>query len=78
MTPTILRTAHYRFVIHTRDHLPAHVHVYSPSGHAKFELIDVSCLETDGLTFKELRRLQNFIRENKEILIQAWKEIHDE
>jgi len=78
VSPTILRTAHYRFMIHSHDHTPAHVHVYGPGMHAKFDLMSFECIEAQGVTHRELRKIQSFIEENQTLFLEAWVEIHDE
>jgi hypothetical protein len=78
VSPMILRTANYRFMIHSHDHGPAHLHIYGPGTHMKFDLMNFECKEAYGVTAREIRKIQNFIEENQTLFLDAWAEIHDE
>lgn len=79
MAPVVLRTRNYRFMIHTRDHPPAHIHVYGPDVEAKFVLNPkVACSEAKGLSLREIERIRRFIETNQEFILEVWENIHGE
>lgn len=67
-----------RIAIHTRDHLPAHVHVIGPDAEAVFELTIAGCICTrsHGFSGQDLARIKAFLDENVSTLFLAWESIH--
>ncbi len=75
MNPTVLRKGSFRFFFFSREEERQHVHINSPKGEAKFWLEPTIALHSyTGFSNKELRKLHNYIEENYEEIIQAWKE----
>ncbi len=71
--PTVLRVRGYRFFFFSNErNEPAHVHVQSGDGYAKFWLRPVSPAESLGYDARELRRLEQLIVEHQSVLEQAW------
>ncbi len=73
---TILVYRNIRFVIHTKDHLPAHIHAVSPKGEAKIELESLEYFFCRGYSERDLKMIINLVREKQDILMEAWNEIH--
>lgn len=67
-----------KFFFYANDHDPIHVHV-SNSGHeAKYQLEPLTLLENHGLSSRELRFAEAAIEENKEVILERWKEFFDQ
>ncbi len=74
MAPTIFQTSNIRIVIYPKDHEPAHVHVIGPDAEAKFEIKSMECIENFGFSEKSLRRIKEYLKERRSILLEAWNE----
>jgi len=71
--PTILRIGPYRFYFYSHEpNEPAHVHVDRDEATAKFWLKPISLATSIGFSAKEQRKLQTVVKENQEILLEAW------
>ncbi len=72
--PTELRFGPYRFYFYSYDCIePRHLHVDRDKMSAKFWLDpDVSIVENFGFNRKELRDIEQIMRENVEILRNEW------
>ncbi len=77
--PTVLRQAGFSVMIYTRDHEPMHVHVWHQGNEAiiRFET-DVILLEINGMNRREARLALAIVNENRELLIEKWREIYGE
>ena len=77
---TIHRFHEFRFVIHSNDHDPAHVHLISGDGHAKVQLFGTDgvpqVVRASGISQHKLRRLMKEVLENREEFLERWEEIH--
>lgn len=74
MSPTIFRDGNFRFFFFSREEQRIHVHVTSPDGEAKFWLEPIIALATSqGLSKKQLSKLQILVEEHHEEIITAWK-----
>ena len=67
------------FFFYSREHEPIHVHVEGNDGYAVFDLVgDVFVLrEERGIKANDLKKIQGVIDENKDIIINRWKEHFD-
>ena len=71
--PTIRREGPYRFYFHSGDiGEPAHVHVDSSDGTAKFWLSPVSLHYNIGLSPRELRMIERVVLERRREFLEAW------
>ena len=63
-------------MFYSNDHEPIHVHVIKdPKHEAKFSVDStVELIENNGLKASEIRLAESVIEENKEIIINRWKE----
>ncbi|MEX0272441.1 DUF4160 domain-containing protein [Leptolyngbyaceae cyanobacterium UHCC 1019] len=71
--PTILRIGSYRFYFYSHEpNEPPHIHVDRDDATAKFWLEPISLATSIGFSAKEQRKLQTIVKENQEILLEAW------
>lgn len=63
-------------MFYSNDHEPVHVHVIKDQKHeAKFSVDpEVKLIDNNGLKASELRLAESVIEENKEIIVNRWKE----
>lgn len=72
--PTLFILFGYRFFFWSNDHEPIHVHVSKGDAECKFNVLEVQLVENHGFKKNELRLIESLIEENKEIIIERWKE----
>jgi hypothetical protein len=71
--PTVLRIGPYRFYFYSHEpNEPPHVHVDRDDSTAKFWLEPISLATSIEFSAKEQRKLQTVVKENQEILLEAW------
>jgi len=72
--PTTLRTGAYRFYFYSYDcYEPKHTHVDRDDKMATFWLEPVVRLsDNHGFNAKELRKIEQIINDNREVLINGW------
>ena len=75
MSPTVFRQGPYDFFFYSNEGTePAHIHIRSGSGEAKFWLIPVVLAYNYGYRANELRRLERLVIQNRRHLLEAWNE----
>ncbi len=75
--PTLFIVFGLRFYFYSDEHLPIHVHVQNSDGKAKFNVDpNIELINNKGIKAKDLKIAESIIIENKEIIIQRWKEFH--
>jgi hypothetical protein len=75
--PTLFIINGLRFFFFSFDHEPIHVHVESADGEAKFLIEpEVELLNAGGLKPRQIKEAIKIIKENKEVIIERWKELH--
>ena len=72
--PTLFILFGYRFFFWSNDHEPIHVHVSKGDAEGKFNVLDLEVIDYHGFKKNELRLIESLIEENKEIIIERWKE----
>jgi len=77
--PTVHRERGYRlhFFSDERDE-PPHVHVQHGDGEAKFWLADGSLDYSVGLSAPQLRTLREIVTTNREQMLKAWNDYHEQ
>ena len=71
--PTVLRVGPYRFHFYANESLePAHIHVRSADGSAKFWLSPVALAERHRYDHRELNAIRDLVLEHQEELLNAW------
>ena len=77
---TIHRFHEFRFVIHSNDHDPAHVHLISGNGNAKVHLFgtggEPEVMRVSGIPQHKPSRLVKEVLEDREVFLKWWEEIH--
>jgi hypothetical protein len=78
--PTALRLNGFAVRIHTNDHNPANVHVVRGRGEAKVRLGQgdqpPSLVRVSRMSDREAAKALEIVKENNELLIKKWSEIH--
>ena len=73
--PTVFRIGPARFFFFSNEAgEPPHIHVEQGDGVAKFWLEPISLAFGYRLNARELRRLEQLVRTNRERLLEAWNE----
>ena len=76
MMPELFRFFGFVFFFYSREHEPIHVHVEGNGGEAKFSLNEKTGLfvlqYTAGIKHSDLKKIQQIITDNTEIIKQAW------
>ena len=77
--PEIFRIFGFSFFFYSREHEPIHVHVEGNDGYAVFDLVGDGFVlrEEHGIKTNDLKKIQGVIDENKDIIINRWKEHFD-
>lgn len=75
MMPTVLRIGAFRFFFYSNENAePAHIHVRSADGEAKYWLDPSSLVWNRGFNERQLRQIEQLIRDNQDSLLAAWAE----
>jgi len=72
--PTIHREDGFRFFFFSDEHTPEHVHIEKADTYARVELKTLKVTEKYKLNSKELKKLVNIVRANREKFQGAWHE----
>lgn len=72
--PELFRIFGLRFFFFSNEHLPIHVHVKNADGSAKFEVDPLMLVENKGMKMKDIHLAESVIEENKDIIIEKWKQ----
>lgn len=76
--PVILRYQGFKLFFYSNEGNPlepAHIHVRSADGEAKFWLVpDVQLARNDGFDARTLKNLATVVATNKELLERAWND----
>jgi hypothetical protein len=74
MSPTVHQAGSFRYFFYSREETRVHVHVSHPDGEAKFWLSpDVSLAENRGLSSRQLRTAEHFVKNHQSELKDAWR-----
>ena len=75
--PTVLRIGPYRFHFYSNEgEEPPHIHVRSSEGECKFWLDPVELARNNGIAAHELRQIERHVFEQRNILMEKYREIH--
>ncbi len=73
--PTVLRVGPFRFYFYSNEKgEPPHIHVQRERYTAKFWLSPVMLAGSKRFSSHELRTIQKYVEENRELLLEAWNE----
>lgn len=76
--PVILRIGPFKIIINIKDHWPAHVHCVGPGVTIIIEIMSQRVIRNKGVSPKDTKRLQLYIEENKDVLMNEWRHYHEE
>ncbi|GAB3329944.1 DUF4160 domain-containing protein [Larkinella ripae] len=71
--PTIWVQDGFRFFFFSNEHEPLHVHVEKGDAAAKFTLVPVFLVKSEGMKARELKRAEAIIQERQQEFILKWK-----
>ncbi len=76
--PTVLRIGSFRFHFYSNEgNEPAHIHIRTSEGECKFWLVPMVLLaQNRGVRSQDLRRIEQLIFENLDLLKNAYHEHH--
>lgn len=75
MSPTIYRKGPFRFFFNSREESRMHVHIWSPSGMAKFWLEPIVALaEYYGIKPHDLSEIEEIVKERRDVFIREWRQ----
>jgi hypothetical protein len=72
--PTIALIGKIRIMIYLADHGRPHVHAVGPGAEAKIEIGSLVVVRQSGFSTKEMKLILEFIANNRERLLEAWKD----
>ena len=70
--PTLFYAFGMRFFFYSNEHEPIPLHVRNADGEAKFSVKALRCIDNKGLKNKDVKLARALIKENKELIINAW------
>lgn len=78
MSPTVLNRREHGFDvrIYTKDHAPAHVHVFNSDSEAKVSLDPIEVLDNWGFSNRAIKTICDLILEHQVRLLQVWDTYH--
>ena len=71
----MLRLNGFDVMIFTRDHTPAHVHVFRGDGEIVIEIDTGFVRDVWGLNARESRQARELVQQHKTFLAQEWERI---
>ena len=78
MVTVLYRQRHgYDVRIYTDDHPPAHAHVWKGDKELQINLNTFVVKHNRGYSMREIRQIRELITDNRELLLDVWKEIHE-
>jgi Domain of unknown function (DUF4160) len=75
--PTIINQEGFSVRIRTNDHEPMHVHVFKADGEAKINITSGEVVKVWKMSAKDVKKAEEIVSENAEILAEKWREIHE-
>lgn len=74
--PELFRLMGFKFLFHSREHGPIHIHVDGKDGYAKFNLEDGGFVldYSDGISPSDLNMIKEIVEKNKDLIIIRWNE----
>jgi len=73
--PTLFYYLGLKFYFYANDHEPIHVHVSHEGNEARFNVEnEILLIENHGLKPREIKCAELAIEENREVIIQRWRE----
>jgi hypothetical protein len=67
----------FKFKIHAKDHDPPHVHAEGGGATIRIDLLTFKPLDRrTAFTKASVRRITDLVRQYREVLMEAWNELH--
>ncbi|MBX9768050.1 MAG: DUF4160 domain-containing protein [Bdellovibrionales bacterium] len=76
--PTVFVIGPFKIIINTKDHRPAHVHCVGPGIFVVLEIETQEVIRNRGVSSKDIKKLQELVERNKEVLMIEWRHCHEE
>ena len=78
MVTVLYRQRHgYDVRIYTKDHPPAHAHVWKGEKNIQIDLMTLEVRDNQGYNTREIRQIRKLVVDNRELLLDTWKAIHE-
>lgn len=74
--PTIFVAEGFRFVIHTKDHRPPHVHAMKDGGDAMIDFVSITLLQVAGLGKADAAAALRIVCDHQQELMDAWRRLY--
>ena len=74
--PSVFNDGSFRVMIYPNDHPPPHVHVWSSDGTEAVIYLSPVSVRKSGMKRNEQKRAIQIVKENHDILLASWYEIH--
>ncbi len=78
MVTILYRQRHgYDVRIYTKDHPPAHAHVWKGEKNLQIDLMTLEVSDNRGYNIREIKQIRNLVVNNRELLLNVWKTLHE-
>lgn len=78
MVTVLYRQRHgYDVRIYTKDHPPAHAHVWKGDKNLRINLMTFEVSDIRGYNMREIGQIRKLVADNRELLFDVWKAIHE-
>ena len=71
--PTIFIFFGFRFMFYSNDHAPIHIHILKDGHEAKYNVDPVELVFNHGFKKHYILLIESVLEENREIVIDRWK-----
>ena len=72
--PTVFKIDGYRFFFFSDEHTPEHIHIEKGDAYVRIEIESLRVTNSYNLNSKELKKLLDLVKKNKQKLKGAWDE----
>jgi hypothetical protein len=68
----------FKIKVNAKDHNPPHVHIEGNGCNGRYNILDRCWMDADGFSRNDLKKIEQVIFLNHEILMNQWSEFHEE
>lgn len=72
--PTVFKIDGFRFFFFSNEHTPEHIHIEKGDMYARIELESLKVTDSCNASSKDLKKLVELVKDNKDKLKGAWDE----
>jgi len=72
--PTVFKIDGYRFFFFSDEHTPEHIHIEKADAYVRIEIEPLRVTNSYNLNSKELKKLLDLVKKNKQKLKGVWDE----